>query len=90
MAVRGAEEKLQIIEKMQEVFPEMFECDKVWRIPVGDVEIKVALTCAKDVVRGAATPSAEVAPEQAPAPTLVEPSAQELDNVATLMNALNF
>ncbi len=87
---RGAEEKQIVLDKIKEVFPDAFECDKVLRIPVGDVEIKVALTCAKDCVRGAAIPSAEVAPEQAPAPTLVEPSAQELDNVATLMNALNF
>lgn len=47
---KGAEEKQIVIDKIKEVFPEAFEYDKVIRIPVGDVQIKVALTCAKDNV----------------------------------------
>ena len=47
---RGQEEKLIIINKIKEVFPEAFEYDKTIRIPIGDVQIKVALTAAKDNV----------------------------------------
>lgn len=90
MAARGTEEKQIVFDKIKEVFPDAFECDKVLRIPVGEVEIKVALTCAKDCVRGAASPSAVETPSEDPAPVVTEPSQQELDNVATLMSALNF
>ena len=44
---RGQEEKLIVINKIKEVFPEAFEYDKTIRIPIGDVQIKVALTAAK-------------------------------------------
>ena len=47
---RGQEEKLIVINKIKEVFPEAFEYDKTIRIPIGDVQIKVALTAAKDNV----------------------------------------
>ena len=89
---RGAEEKQIVFDKIKEIFPDAFECDKVLRIPIGEVEIKVALTCAKDCVRGATTPSTVEVNEQAPATEsiIVEPSQQELNNVATLMSALNF
>ena len=47
---RGQEEKLIVINKIKEVFPEAFEYDKTIRIPIGDVQIKVSLTAAKDNV----------------------------------------
>ena len=47
---RGQEEKLIVINKIKEVFPEAFEYDKTIRIPIGDIQIKVALTAAKDNV----------------------------------------
>ena len=50
MASRGAEEKQIVINKIKEVFPEAFEYDKTIRIPIGDIQIKVALTAAKDNV----------------------------------------
>ena len=47
---RGEEEKLIVIDKIKEVFPEAFEYDKTIRIPIADVQIKVALTAAKENV----------------------------------------
>ena len=98
---RGQEEKLIVINKIKEVFPEAFEYDKTIRIPVGDVQIKVALTAAKDnvepggdmVVPGvkikkvvAIANGAEPVFEEASA--IVEPSAEELNTVSNLMESL--
>ena len=98
---RGQEEKLIVINKIKEVFPEAFEYDKVIRIPIGDVQIKVALTAAKDNVEpggDAAVPGtkaikvvaiangAEPVFEEASA--IVEPSAEELNTVSNLMESL--
>ena len=100
---RGQEEKLIVINKIKEVFPEAFEYDKVIRIPVGDVQIKVALTCAKDNVE----PGGDVAlpgatPVKATKVTITEgaepvfedvsetvaPSQEELNAVSNLMESL--
>ena len=98
---RGQEEKLIVINKIKEVFPEAFEYDKTIRIPIGDVQIKVALTAAKDnvepggdmVVPGvkikkvvAIANGAEPVFEEASA--IVEPSAEELNTVSNLMESL--
>ena len=97
---RGQEEKLIVINKIKEVFPEAFEYDKTIRIPIGDVQIKVALTAAKDNVEpggDAAVPGikatkvtiaegAEPVFEEASA--IVEPSAEELNTVSNLMTQL--
>ena len=97
---RGQEEKLIVINKIKEVFPEAFEYDKTIRIPIGDVQIKVALTAAKDNVEpggDAAVPGikatkvtiaegAEPVFEEASA--IVEPSAEELNTVSNLMESL--
>lgn len=54
MAVRGAEAKQKIISQIIENFPGAFTCNegKELRIPIAEngerVEIKVALTCAKE------------------------------------------
>lgn len=63
---KGALEKEQVIAKLKEVFPNMFEYEKSYRIPVGDVQIKIALSCAKENVEiGAdvAVPGIEVEKE---------------------------
>ena len=98
---RGQEEKLIVINKIKEVFPEAFEYDKTIRIPIGDVQIKVTLTAAKDNVESggdtavpgvkatkvvANTNRAEPVFEEASA--IVEPSAEELNTVSSLMESL--
>ena len=97
---KGAEEKQIVINKIKEVFPEAFEYDKVIRIPIGDVQIKVALTCAKDNVEpggDAAVPgvkATKVAIAEGAEPVFedvsatVEPSAEELNAVSNLMTQL--
>lgn len=50
MAIRGANEKLEIQNKILEMFPGSFPYDKHIRVPMGDVQIKITLTAAKDIV----------------------------------------
>ena len=101
MASRGAEEKQIVIDKIKEVFPEAFEYDKTIRIPIGDVQIKVALTAAKDNVEpggDAAVPGVKATkvvaiangaePVFEEASAIVEPSAEELNTVSNLMESL--
>ena len=97
---RGQEEKLIVINKIKEVFPEAFEYDKTIRIPIGDVQIKVTLTAAKDNVEPGGdvavpgvkatkvtiTDGAEPVFEDVSA--TVEPSAEELNAVSNLMTQL--
>ena len=99
---RGQEEKLIVINKIKEVFPEAFEYDKTIRIPVGDVQIKVALTAAKDIVEpggdtavpGVKTKKVAIAiadgaePVFEEASAIVEPSVEELNTVSNLMTQL--
>ena len=97
---RGQEEKLIVINKIKEVFPEAFEYDKTIRIPIGDVQIKVALTAAKDNVEpggDAAVPGVKATkvtimegaePVFEDVSAAVEPSAEELNVVSNLMESL--
>ena len=97
---RGQEEKLIVINKIKEVFPEAFEYDKTIRIPIGDVQIKVALTAAKDnvepggdtAVPGVKAIKVTIAEGAEPifedASAIVEPSAEELNAVNSLMTSL--
>ena len=97
---RGQEEKLIVINKIKEVFPEAFEYDKTIRIPIGDVQIKVALTAAKDnvepggdvAVPGVKATTVTIAEGAEPVfedvPAAVEPSAEELNAVSSLMESL--
>ena len=97
---RGQEEKLIVINKIKEVFPEAFEYDKVIRIPIGDVQIKVALTCAKDnvepggdtAVPGVKATKVTIAEGAEPVfedvSATVEPSEEELNAVSNLMESL--
>ena len=100
MAARGQEEKQKVLDKIKEVFPEAFEYDKVLRIPIGDVQIKVALTAAKDNVEpggDAAVPGVKATkvtitegaePVFEDVSAAVEPSAEELNAVSSLMESL--
>ena len=97
---RGQEEKLIVINKIKEVFPEAFEYDKTIRIPIGDVQIKVALTCAKDnvepggdtAVPGVKATKVTIAEGAEPVfedvSATVEPSEEELNAVSNLMESL--
>ena len=97
---RGQEEKLIVINKIKEVFPEAFEYDKTIRIPIGDVQIKVALTAAKDnvepggdvAVPGINATKVTIAEGAEPifedVSAAVEPSAEELNAVSNLMESL--
>ena len=97
---RGQEEKLIVINKIKEVFPEAFEYDKTIRIPIGDVQIKVALTAAKDNVKpggdaavpGVKATKATIAEGAEPVfedvSKTIEPSQRELDAVNNLMSQL--
>ena len=96
MAARGTEEKQIVIDKIKEVFPDAFEYDKVIRIPVGDVQIKVALTCAKDNVKPGGDnilPGTKVTIKEGEEPVFekvkIEVSDEEKKNLADLMSALN-
>lgn len=97
---RGQEEKLIVINKIKEVFPEAFEYDKTIRIPIGDVQIKVALTAAKDnvepggdvAVPGVKATKVTIAEGTEPVfedvSKTIEPSQSELDAVNNLMSQL--
>lgn len=97
---RGQEEKLIVINKIKEVFPEAFEYDKTIRIPIGDIQIKVALTAAKDnvepggdtAVPGVKATKVTIAEGAEPVfedvSAAVEPSAEELNTVSSLMESL--
>ena len=96
MAARGTEEKQIVIDKIKEVFPDAFEYDKIIRIPVGDVQIKVALTCAKDNVEPGGDnilPGTKVTIKEGEEPVFekvkIEVSDEEKKNLADLMSALN-
>ena len=100
MAARGQEEKQKVLDKIKEVFPEAFEYDKVLRIPIGDIQIKVALTAAKDNVEpggdtaipGVKATKVTIAKGAEPVfedvSATVEPSAEELNAVSNLMESL--
>lgn len=97
---RGQEEKLIVINKIKEVFPEAFEYDKTIRIPIGDVQIKVALTAAKNnvepggdvAVPGVKATKVTIAEGAEPVfedvSKTIEPSQSELDAVNNLMSQL--
>ena len=102
---RGAEEKQIVIDKILEVFDGSFVYNggKEIRIPVGDVQIKVALTCAKENVEpadetrlpGEAKPAfpdpiaKEEVTEEEVSNTPVKASEEEIALVNKLMKDLN-
>ena len=97
MAAKGAVSKEKIIAKILETFPGAFQYDKELRIPMmedgTEVQIKVALTCAKvNVERGGDTAlPGDTVSTVAPTPTpsaLVEPTAEEKERVSDLLSKL--
>lgn len=95
---RGAEEKLQIQNQILETFNGAFIYGKEIRVPVGDVQIKVVLTCAKDNVAAGADemiPGAEVFVTEMASEEHIEPSAlkvseEEKNKAAAMLAAMQF
>ena len=95
---RGAEEKLQIQNQILETFNGAFVYGKEIRVPVGDVQIKVVLTCAKDNVAAGADemiPGAEVVVTETASEEHIEPSAlkvseEEKNKAKALLAAMQF
>lgn len=97
MAAKGSISKEIITQKILEVFEGSFPYEKEIRIPMieegEEVQIKIALTCAKvNVERGdAAIAPAVAGPVTAtatPVVTITEPSAEEKKAVEDLMSVL--
>ena len=93
---KGAIAKKEVISKLKEVFPNMFEYgNKELRIPMMEdgqrVEIKVALTCAKTNVGGddaSMESGVQTLDFSNETPANIEPSAEEKQNIAELMSRL--
>ena len=102
MAIRGAQAKIDITKKILEIFPGSFTYEKEIRIPYVDTDntvgqIKVVLTAAKVAVEGGedvALPgeekaaTADVKPAGTNEQVPQEPSAEEKERLATLLNRL--
>ncbi len=74
MAVRGAEEKQIVFNKILETFKGSFVNDKEIRIPMNDVEIKIVITCAKEVIGGGSVASTPVEATASAFPTPTAPA----------------
>lgn len=89
MAARGAEEKQIVFNKILETFKGSFVNDKEIRIPMNDVELKIVITCAKDVIGGGeasvpAEATASAFPTSA-APAKVEVTDEEKQRLKNLL-----
>ena len=101
MAARGANEKLEIQKKILEMFPGAFPYDKHIRVPMGDVQIKITLTAAKDIVGAGAdtaVPGEKVevvtglsadGPVTSQRTEMREPTEAEKNNISELLKMLN-
>lgn len=95
MAARGSIAKTEVMDKIKTLFPDAFMNGKEFRIPWTEngerVELKLALTCAKENVGGDAGPAMDFSGpiEEAP-PVIAEPTEEEKQNVRTMMAALGF
>lgn len=97
MAAKGTQSKIEIINKMLEVFPGSFVTaeGKELRIPWNEggaqLEIKVALTCAKEVLGGTVTAPSHSEPSafDNPQPAKIEVTQEEAENVRKLLSSLN-
>lgn len=98
MAIKGAEAKLEITNKILELFPGSFKYDKEIRIPViengEEVQIKISLTAAKvNVERDDGvldfTKKTETTSQTTPAtPQSLEPTEEEKNIVNDLISKL--
>ena len=87
---RGQEEKQIITDKILSMFDGAIVYDKTIRVPINDVEIKIALTCAKDNICGGPDLSSQTQSENnEAAPALQEPTEEEINNVKNLMEQLD-
>lgn len=88
---KGQVAKAKLIEVLQEVFPSMFSPDgKEWRIPLIEngerIEIKIALTCAKENIGGdGAVVAANADPSTVEQLTITE---EEKEQIKQLMERL--
>lgn len=98
MGARGSSEKEFIKNKLLEIFEGSFIDDKVIRIPINDMEIKVTLTAAKDVIGGGGSivtsdsnrgGGSTAAPKPNPA-DFVKPTEDEKTRVKELLEELGF
>lgn len=95
MAAKGSVAKEQIIQKILETFDGAFKYEKELRIPFLEngeqIQIKVALTCAKtNVDCGSDTAvSGNVTPSAPSADFMMEPTEEEKKKVEDLCNKLN-
>ena len=98
MASRGAEEKLQIQNQILETFNGAFVYGKEIRVPIGDVQIKIVLTCAKDnvaagvdeTIPGAEVVVTETAREEQIEPSALKVSEEEKNKAKALLAAMQF
>jgi hypothetical protein len=101
MAAKGAASKEIVMAKLLEVFPEAFVYDKTIRIPMiedgNELQIKVALTAAKDIVEPGAdnavptkisAGTAKAGEFSFPEPKKIEITEQEQSAVQDLMSSL--
>lgn len=90
MAAKGAVAKQTITEEILNCFPGSFVHDKVIRIPIMEngaiVEIKVALTCAKDIIGNAVS---VVSGNGAVSENVSTMTDAEIENVRIMMEHLN-
>jgi hypothetical protein len=95
---KGAESKTKIFDEIIKIFPDAFFDDKVLRVPMVEngetIEIKVALTAAKDVIGTSAPTKIDFTEKeeipQSRANFVSKPTQAEIDNVQSLLNALDF
>lgn len=92
MAAKGTEEKQIITSKILETFDGAFINGKEIRIPINDVEIKINLVCAKDILGAevASQASSNTETSNVQIATAAAPTQEELDNVKSLLSALTF
>ena len=99
MAVKGAEAKQKITQKILETFPNSFIYDKEIRIPVEEngeiIQIKITLTAAKVAVSPdgmeavpAATPASDGVLDFSTHAERIEPTDEEKHNIASLLQSL--
>ena len=100
MAIKGAQAKIDITKKILETFPGSFVYEKEIRIPYTDVDnstgqIKVTLTAAKVAVEGGSdvalpgeAATADVKPNVTNETIPQEPSEEEKERLAMLLNKL--
>lgn len=96
---KGQVAKEKLFAKIMEVFPNAFweEQNKILRVPMDDdgtdVEIKVALTCAKDII-GGGSGATEVASSDSPVSSTTDatpaPTKEEVQDLKNLFSNWSF